>query len=121
MVQRKAARFITGNWSREEGTVTSILEELKWSSLEERRKIQRLVLLYKAINGEVALEIPSYVEKKSAHTRNNHGDRYIEVTTKIDPYKYSYFPRTIADWNQLPLDATSASSSASFKTSIPKA
>ncbi len=32
MVQRKAARFVTRNYSREEGTVTQILEELEWTS-----------------------------------------------------------------------------------------
>jgi hypothetical protein len=37
-VQRKAARFATSNYTREPGTVTTILQNLGWQTLENRRK-----------------------------------------------------------------------------------
>ena len=46
MVQRKAARFVTSNYTREPGTVTTILQNLGWQTLENRRQMARLTLLY---------------------------------------------------------------------------
>ena len=37
-VQNRAARFVTRNYTREEGSMTDILEQLKWESLKKRRK-----------------------------------------------------------------------------------
>ena len=46
-VQNRAARFVTGNYVFETGSMTGILGQLKWESLEKRRKDSRLILLYK--------------------------------------------------------------------------
>ena len=59
-VQNRAARFVTGNYTREEGSMTGILEQLKWESLKKRRKDNRLVLLYKDLKGKA--RIPSVSE-----------------------------------------------------------
>ena len=57
-IQRRAARFVTNNYRRECGlTSTQLIDSLGWDSLQERRKTARLCMLYKAINGEVALSI----------------------------------------------------------------
>ena len=40
-VQKRAARFVTRNYTREEGSMTGILEQLKWESLKKRRKDNR--------------------------------------------------------------------------------
>ena len=46
MFQRQAARFITGDYhSREEGSVTKMLETLELETLERRRSSCRLVFL----------------------------------------------------------------------------
>ena len=37
-VQNRAARFVTGNYNFETGSMTSILEQLGWESLHKRRK-----------------------------------------------------------------------------------
>ena len=53
-VQRQAARFITGDHkTREEGCVTRRLETLELPSLEQRRSFNRLVFLYKVVEGLV--------------------------------------------------------------------
>jgi hypothetical protein len=47
-VQRRAARFVSNNFQdREPGAVTSIISNLKWESLEQRRAKARSVLMYK--------------------------------------------------------------------------
>ena len=38
-VQKRAARFVTRNYSYETGSMTGILEELKWETLQKRRRI----------------------------------------------------------------------------------
>ena len=50
-VQKRAARFMTGNYSDETGSMTGILGQLKWESLKKRRKDSRLILLYKGLKG----------------------------------------------------------------------
>ena len=48
-VQKRAARFVTGNYNYETGSMTGILGQLKWESLKKRRKDNRLILLYKVL------------------------------------------------------------------------
>ena len=79
MVERRAARFVTSNYSREPGTVTSILQNLGWPTLETRRQGARLILLYKIIHGEAAVNILDYIMRPSVLTRQYHQDRFSRV------------------------------------------
>ena len=53
--QNRAARFVTGNYNFETGSMTGILEHLKWESLKKRRRDSRLILLYKGLKGKASL------------------------------------------------------------------
>ena len=44
-VQNCAARFVTRNYTFVEGSMTGILEQLKWEPLKKRRTDNRLILL----------------------------------------------------------------------------
>jgi hypothetical protein len=55
MVQRRAARYVVNRYHNT-SSVTSMLEELKWPTLEERRQRTRLVLMYKIVNGLVRMD-----------------------------------------------------------------
>ena len=48
-VKKRAARFVTGNFTCETASMTGILEQLKWESLRKRRKDIRLIMLYKRV------------------------------------------------------------------------
>ena len=48
-MQNPAARFVTRNITREEGSMADILGQIKWESLQKRRKDNRLILLYKGL------------------------------------------------------------------------
>ena len=50
-VQKRAGRFVAGNYTYETGSMTGILEQLKWESLKKRRKDSRLIMLYKGLKG----------------------------------------------------------------------
>ena len=54
-VQKRAARFVTGNYNYETGSMTGILGQLKWESLKKRRKDNRLILLYKGLKGNASV------------------------------------------------------------------
>ena len=55
-IQRSAARFVKSNYKRTKGTVTSLLSEIGWQSLEDRRRVARLTIMYKIVN---EVDIPS--------------------------------------------------------------
>ena len=42
-VRKRASRFVTGNDTYETGSMTGILEQLKWKSLKKRWKDSRLI------------------------------------------------------------------------------
>ena len=48
-VQKRTARFVTGNYTYETGRMTGIFGQLKWESLKKRRKDNRLILLLKVL------------------------------------------------------------------------
>ena len=48
-VQNRAARFVTGNYLFETGSMTGTLGQLKWDSLKKMRNGSRLILLYKGL------------------------------------------------------------------------
>ena len=50
-VQKPAAIFVTRNYTYEKGSMTDILKELKWESLQRRRNDNRNILLYKGLKG----------------------------------------------------------------------
>ena len=54
-VQKHAARFVTRNYSYETGSMTGILEELKWETLQKKRKDNRIILLYKGLKGKARI------------------------------------------------------------------
>ena len=118
MVQRRAARFVTSNYQREPGTVTTILQDLGWPTLETHRKAARLILLFKILHGEAAVTIPEYIQRPTVSTRQYHPNRFSRVSTSTDAYKYSFIPRTIADWSQLPQSVIQTSTTGAFRTQV---
>lgn len=76
-VQRRFARYLKNCWQRTPGNVTNLLNDLDWPSLEGRRKVARLTMLHKTINGESVLEIPSYIQRRNCQSRSDHKDKFI--------------------------------------------
>ena len=54
-VQNPAARFVTGNYNFETGSMTSVLEQLVWESLHKRRKGSKLILLFKGLKDRASI------------------------------------------------------------------
>ena len=62
MVQRRAARWVKYNYSTYD-SVSTMLNNLGWRSLENRRIDSRLFMFHRIIYGYVAIQIPTYFEK----------------------------------------------------------
>ena len=59
--------------------------------------------MYKITNNLIDIQEHEYLQ--AAHTRitrNSHNKKFLTLSTRTDAYKYSYFPRTICEWNRLP-------------------
>ena len=117
MIQRKGARFVHSDYART-SSVTPMLNTLKWPSLKTRRTRNRLSLLFKAVNGSIALNTDHLIPT-TRNTRRNAGDlNFHQLQPRTNTFKYSYFPRTVVDWNALPNSAKTSSSVSSFKSSL---
>ena len=92
MVQRRSARVIKHQYSREPGSATNILKDLKLPTLEIRRKIKRLCLFHKAFHHQVAIHIPDYIKQQNRTTRQYYPRKFRIVQTSSNTYKYSQFP-----------------------------
>ena len=107
-VQNCAARFVTKNYVYETGSMTGILGQLKWESLKKRRKDNRLILLYKGLKGKARIPTDDLIPK-ARRGRNQHSLAFQISSASKDVYKYSFFPKTIRDWNDLPESLISSS------------
>ena len=117
-VKRRATRFIKNDYSREPGTVTAMYKDLNWYTLEKRRQIQRFVLFHKVLHVYIYITIPSYLHVKSRETKSASRSRLTSVSSTCDVYKYSYLPRTIREWNTLPMSLVFVGDSMLFKAKL---
>ena len=85
-VQKRATMFVTRNCTLHEGSMTGILVELKWETLQKRRKDNRLVLHYKGLKDKASIPT-DYLIPKIRRCRNQHSmDCQIPSASK-DAYK----------------------------------
>ena len=117
-VQKRAARFITGNYKMESGAHRFNLDLLGWPKLEERRLQTRLILFQKArLN---LIDIPTdHLACKSRPTRQGGGGlTYHREFSKIDSHIFSFFPRTSQIWNNLPPELKSCTNIDKFTSAV---
>ena len=68
-IQRQAARLCRNDYSREPGSVTKLLQELGWESLQTRRKYKRITTLYKMEHNIIDIPLDQYI----MHNRGSTG------------------------------------------------
>ena len=113
-VQHRATRFLKYCYQCESGTVTKLLKDLEWPTLQRRRMETRLIYFYKALNRDTALEFPLQIQPKRLSTRSYHAKSLTQLSCRTNLYQNSFFPKTIRDWNALPERAVMASSVEAF-------
>jgi hypothetical protein len=102
MVKRRAARYIC-NRCHNTSSVSDMLNIINLPSLAQYRLRTRLVIMYKVSFHHVA--VPSDILIVSdTRTRQYHPLTYRQIHTSKDTYRHSFFPYTISQWNQLPIN-----------------
>uniref|UniRef100_A0A6B0V3F4 Putative reverse transcriptase rna-dependent dna polymerase n=1 Tax=Ixodes ricinus TaxID=34613 RepID=A0A6B0V3F4_IXORI len=104
MVQRRAIRLINGKYNRLDSP-SSLMIANNISSLQHRRKIARLKFLSLLYHNRLRIESSLYLSPSSSReTRHHHQYSLEPIFARTNIFKYSFFPRTITDWNALPRD-----------------
>ena len=106
-VQKRVTRWILSEYSRT-SSVTALLSTLEITTLEQRCQSSTLTLFYKIINNFLPISVPSYYHHTQFPTRQYHRDHFILPQATLNTYKYSFYPRTIKDWNNLPINVIEA-------------
>ena len=115
-VHNEAARIITGVTKL--CSISNLLSDLGWESLQARRTKHKLIIFYKIINGltpeYLQSLIPPMVQNTTSYNLRNSSDlRNIQARTNI--FYNSFLPSTIRAWNELPEETKTVPSVASFK------
>jgi hypothetical protein len=115
-----------------------MLVELELESLQSRRTSQRLILLYKVVEGPVpAIKPEDYLTKSRQrktikpkwfddYVNTNIVENSVKNNTKsfdriqynTEQYRNSFFNKTILEWNHLEENIVSATSVESFKSAL---
>ena len=99
-VQRRSARFVCNKYSRKE-SVTSMLDDLEWPPLQQRRAESRLALFHRIVNRTVDIDSAVLMEESRRPSRKANKVQYMRHSSKKDCYKYSFVPRSIVQWNNI--------------------
>ena len=118
--QRKEARFCKNDYNPT-ASVSQMIVNLNWLSLEKRREFLRLLLMYKMSHGMIDIDFNLYYltpHFSRTNTRSSHNFKYKEFKATKSIYFNSYFPRTVRAWNRLPKSIVDSPSLVTFKSNL---
>ena len=115
MIQRRAARYIIRKYDRQE-SVSDMISDLSWETLEQRRAKARVVTGYRIVNGLVC--IPDDQLTPSTTKTRGHSKKFRQIGARTNYYKYSFFPDFIPLWNSLPDSLVTSSTLKDFRTRL---
>ena len=98
-VQCRAARWAFSDYGRHR----SVTRMLSWPTLQHHCFVTRLTFFYKIIHRTVPLTLPSYFIPTQYSTRQHHRKHLIIPSNSTAAYQQSFYPRTIREWNNLPI------------------
>lgn len=118
-VQRRAARWVV-NRHRQTSSVEDMLNHLCWSSLQERRRRARLIMMYKYVNKLVIINTRSepVATPLKRTTRLTHPLMFHLPACRTLYRQKSFFPRTIREWNDLPASVVLNSTLEGFRSQL---
>ena len=117
-VQCHSARCIYNDY-RSDYSVSTMIKNLHWDSLETQRTKSSLVMFYKMINNLAAIPYEHYLKPiTNSTTRHSHQHQILPSSSSKNAFKFSFFPRTILIWNSLPEELVNCNSITTFRTTI---
>ena len=96
-----------------------MLKDLDLSSLENRKKKNKLTVLYKIRNNLLCIKENGYLERADSRAREARRN-YKLKSAKTEVFKHSFFINTPKIWNKLPSVIKDAQPLKSFKIAIRK-
>jgi hypothetical protein len=96
-------------------SVTEMIHSLDWPTLQERCLKNRLHIFYKIINNKIAVPYDNILIPSQSRTRFTHSNTIRQIQCNKDSLKFSFFCRTIKDWNKLPEHFTNSTSPEIFR------
>ena len=118
-LQRRAARIVTGDFDFINTRGSTLVKQLGWQTVDERRDYFTATLMYKCINEEA----PTRLINELVMTENTHDRSTRSVThqnlqvpkPKVEHFRNSFRYRGAVQWNSLPTELKSATSADLFK------
>ena len=105
------------DYSREPGSVTKLLQELGWESLQTRRKYKRITTLYKMEHNIIDIPLDQYIMHNTCCSRK-HNSQFLQIRHSSNTFGNSFFPTIAKEWNALPSNIISSSSIESFQKQL---
>ncbi len=94
--------FQTG--ARKRCVIDNLLNEFKWPTIDERRKLQKILtigkIIIKRFPNYLLQDLPTFY----ANSRTVRKNTFATPPTKKDYYSKSFVPASVELWNQLPID-----------------
>ncbi|KAK3083817.1 hypothetical protein FSP39_003606 [Pinctada imbricata] len=112
MVQRRAARMVNSDY-RTTSSVTNMLNQLGWPTLQERRAHAKVIMLYRVVNHLIFIPSDNVLVPTISPRGNN--SSFLVPYARTLTYQRSFFPDTIRIWNSLPSEVVSAPTLGCFK------
>lgn len=118
-LQYDAARVVTG--LTRSVSIERLLREIGWVSLSDRRKMQKLILVYKYKHEN----LPSYLNELFPETVNEanpynlrNNNNFTALARRTEIYAQSVIPSAVKLWNDLNLDIRELTTLSSFKLKL---
>lgn len=122
-VQRRAARFVCNRYHRT-ASVSAMITQLGWTTLQQRRKDARLAMMYKLRHDLVKMDKTGLKPKPARARRGQvrkHNQQYVEDITHTQDYRIgSFLLKTVRDWNNLPQETVDADTLGTFVSRVRK-
>lgn len=115
-VQRRAARFVLNNY-KSTASVSTMLEQLQWPTLQKRRTVARLSTLYKIQSQQLHVKC-QHLKPLNSRSRRCHNRQLARINCRTDQRQNSFLPRTIRDWNSLSPETVQSPSASAFTTRV---
>ena len=115
-MQHRAARFATGDWRRR-SSVTAMLQEFQWQSLQERRTRSKIIIFHRIINGQMAVPHSHLSTPSPYATRNTTAGKFRQLEARHH-YASTFFPSTTVLWGGLDRGMTGDGAAESFRRNL---
>ena len=115
-VQKFALKVCTKSWN---SSYSSLLSQTDLPRLDQRRVQLKLSFLYQLVNNlAFCPNAPIAFRNVSVNVRSNNPLLLFRPVCRTNSHYHSFYPSTIALWNDLPHSVTSSSSLYSFKHNV---